>query len=175
MNRAVSRALLLLTCAAGLSFAQGPPRHKGPPRRPPLGPSAIERYNSMTPSQRERVLERLPPDRRREFEGRVERYNSLSPEEKERLQDSYDRFRQLPPDRRDEARRVFGRFRQLPEERQGLIQAEIQGLGKMTPEARQDYVDSPEFREKFSPEERRIIRDLGRAFAPRDDPEPEPL
>jgi hypothetical protein len=139
------------------------------------GPSAIERYNSMTPGQRERLLERLPPGRRREFEDRVERYNRLSPEEKERLQDRYDRFRQLPPNRRDEARRVFGRFRQLPEERQGLIQAEIQSLTKMTPEARQDYVDSAEFREKFSPEERRIIRDLGRAFSPREEPQPEEL
>lgn len=121
------------------------------------------------------MLERLPPDRRREFEDRVDRYNRLSAEEKVRLQDSYDRFRQLPPDRRDEARRVFSRFRQLPEERQGLIQSEIQGLGKMAPQAREEYVDSQEFRDKFSPEERRIIRDLGRAFTPREDSEPHEL
>ena len=175
MNRTVVRAAWLAVFLGGLLIAQGhPPRHK-PPRRPPPGPAAIERFNNMSPGQRERLLERLPPDRRREFENRVERYNRLSPEEKERLQDSYDRFSQLPPDRRDEARRVFGRFRQLPEERQGLIQAEIQHLGKMTPEARQDYVDSQDFREKFSPEERRIIRDLGRAFAPREETDQQEL
>jgi hypothetical protein len=173
VNR-IARSFLPMCCAAGLLFAQGPP-HRKPPRRPPPGPAAIERFNNLPPGQRERLLERLPPERRREFESRVERYNRLSPAEKERLRESYDRFSQLPPDRRDEARRVFARFRLLPEERQALIQAEIHHLGKMTPEARQDYVDSQEFRDKFSPEERRIIRDFGRAFAPREDSERQEL
>lgn len=178
MNCMLFRAALGLVWGAVLLMAQGPPPRgpKGPPHRPPPpGPAAIERFNNLPPGQRERMLERLPPERRREFEDRVERYNRLSPEEKERLQDRYDRFRRMPPDRRDEARRVFSRFRQLPEERQALIQGEIQALGKMTPEARQEYVDSPEFREKFSPEERRILRDLSRVFAPPEDPEPREL
>lgn len=177
MNRVIFRAAVGLVVTAGLLCAQGPPPRgpKGPPRRPPPGPAAIERFNNLPPGQRERLLERLPPDRRRAFEDRVERYNRLSPEEKERLQDRYDRFRQLPPDRRDEARRVFSRFRQLPEERQALIQTEIQALGKMAPEARQDHTDSAEFREKFSPEERRIIRDLSRVFAHQENPPPEEL
>jgi hypothetical protein len=171
------RSITVLLVAAGILAAQGPLRDRRGPRRPPphSGPAAIERLNSMTPGQRARVLERLPPDRRREIENRVDQYNKLSPEEKQQLSDRYDRFQRLPPDRRDEARRVFSRFRNLPEERRSLVRNEIEAQRQMTPEARQDHLDSSAYLEKYSPEERRIIRDLSEAFSPSSDPLPEEL
>ncbi len=160
--RALTQALALIAVAIPL-LAQGPPRGS---RRPAPGPSAIERYNSMPPRQRERILEKLPADRRKAFEDRVERYNRLSPGEKRRLRGQYDQFQQLPPERRDEARRVFRRFMNLPEDRQRELRTEMETLRDLAPDERRQRVESPPFMEKFSPQERRMMRDLGRTLSP---------
>lgn len=41
----------------------------------------------------------------------------------------------------------------------------------MTPEERQMFLDSPQFQERFSPEEQQMVRGLGELFSDADAPE----
>ena len=52
----------------------------------------IERLNRMTPEQRQRTLDRLPPERREKVERRLEKFNALPPEVKSRLREEYQEF-----------------------------------------------------------------------------------
>ncbi len=64
-------------------------------RAPEAGLNMLERLNQMTPAERQRALERLPPARRQMLEQRLNNYQKLSPEERERLRN---RLRQMSPE-----------------------------------------------------------------------------
>src|SRR5215510_4986690 len=119
------RVLIATVLTAAAVCAQGPrvqiggarpghgPNHSG--RLP--GPAAIERFSQMDPAEREKVLEKLPPERRKAVEDRFNRYNSMSPEQKEQVRENYLRFQKLAPEDQDRARKAFRRFNGMPEDR----------------------------------------------------------
>jgi len=162
------RWLLVATLAIGAAASAQPrkpgPRHHG--KGPPPNFSALDRLNRMPPRQRERMLDRLPPERRHEVERRLREFNDLPPGEREALRQRFESFQRLPPERQDEARRVFRRFSELPEDRRRAIQDEIDSINRMTPEERSKRAGSAEFREKFSPQERRLMREMWETFRP---------
>lgn len=143
----------------------------GQPRRPPpavqgrpgiAGPRAgraLDRLSRMPAEERRRLLEQLPPERRKRVEDQLERYNRLPPEERERLRQQLDRFGDLPPERQEAARRLFRRFTLLPEERRQLVQEEFRRLREMEPSERRARTNSDEFRSRFSSVEQQILRD----------------
>ena len=105
-------AILAVVLVTGL-WAQTPLRV---PPRPGAGKQAalIERWTQMSPEQRSRALEKLPPERRQRIEQLLNQYQSLSPEEREQLRFRSEMFNQLPPEKQDVARRLFRQFNQLP-------------------------------------------------------------
>src|SRR5690349_15193242 len=85
---------------AGVGAAQSrPARGEARGRLGPPPGAAIERLNGMTPQQRQRALDRLPPDRRAQVEKRLERYNALPADVKERLREQYTEFQKLPSEK----------------------------------------------------------------------------
>ncbi|MGD0619976.1 MAG: DUF3106 domain-containing protein [Bryobacteraceae bacterium] len=117
----------------------------------------LERLRQMNPDQRERLLERLPPERRANIEKHLRNYMSLTPEQRAHLREQYETFRELPPDKQEAFRRLFGRFLNQPPERQELMREEFQRLRHMTPDQRLERLNSPEFHYRFQPNERDII------------------
>lgn len=175
------RNITLAILIAGVAFGQMP-KKGGPPslggRRPHhngRGPAALERFNSLPPSEREQILGKMPPDRRKVLEQRIERYNQMSPQERDRLRDQLEKFRQLPPEQQDEARRVFRRFNSQPDDRQRAMRDEIDSLRKLSPDERRERMNSADFQERFSTQERRIMRDFDQAFESDPPPQDEPL
>ena len=59
----------------------------------------LERLRLMRPEQRERLLDRLPPDRRVKVERHLRNYMNLTPDQRARLREQYEMFRQLPVDK----------------------------------------------------------------------------
>lgn len=181
--------IALAVLLAGALFGQMPkgPGLGGPGGRHPMGggprpgkrpgPSAIEKFNSLPPDQREQMLGKMPPERRKLFEERIDRYNQMSPGEKKQLQDQFDRFRKLPPEQQEEARRVFRRFNSQPEDRQKAMRDEMDSLRKLSPEERRQKMNSADYEERFSLPERRMMRDLDKAFeeAPPHDQDDQPI
>ena len=153
-------AAAVLVLAEGLS-AQRPAKRVGPPPANGL----IERLNSMTPEQRKRALDRLPPERRERVQRRLDNYNALSPEAKERLRDQYREFQKLPVEQQDAIRRSFRRLTELPQDRRPMVRREVVRLRQLTPEERASNMDNDHFRSRFSESERQIIRDLANSPA----------
>jgi hypothetical protein len=157
----MSRLLLLL---ATLSFwpslfalPQVRPRHTAP-TTPPL----LERWRRMSPAERRRLLERMPPERRAPLASRLDRLSRLDTEERERLIQQYQLFRQLPPEKQEAVRRLFRRFQLLPEDRRSALRDEIQRLSQLTLPERLDRLASDGLRSAYSEEERRILERLAR-------------
>jgi Protein of unknown function (DUF3106) len=152
--------------------AQPGRRHRpggpGPGGEGPGGPGgrrALERWAQMSPEERQRRLENMPPERRKHLEERLRRYNNLTPEERGRLRERYANFSGLPPEKQDEARRLFGDFRQLPLERRAAVRKEFVRLRGMSEEDRRARLGSEEFRSSYSPQERELVEDLSEIAA----------
>ena len=130
-------------------------------KAPPVqGQFLLERLNRMTPEQRQRLLSRLPPERRRIVEERLERYNSLPAEQRLRLRNRYETFRHMPAEKQDETRRLFREFRELPQDRRLALRREIGRLRLMGEAERRDRIESEPFKNRYSAAEQRIIREL---------------
>lgn len=141
-------AILLAVAAATPARSQQPPA------------DTIDRWNRMSPAERERELAKLPPARARLIRQRIWRYNHMQPEERQALRQRYQTFSQLPPDKQQTVRERLREFRRVPPGRRPLVRREFEQL-RLLPEAqRQTRIDSDEFRRQFSPQEQQIIRDL---------------
>ena len=161
-------AVLMVAMAASLA-AQGIVRpRKNPPPGGRLGRQAavIERWNNMTPEQRRKALDRVPPERRRRIEEQLEQYSNMSPEERRALRFRWEMFNQLPPDRQEEARRLFRQFNLLPVERQSQLREEFQQLRAMPEGERRTRLESSEFRASYTPREQRILGAFARMLEP---------
>lgn len=155
-------AMLLLGEAA---FGQA----RRPPSRGRMGPppnGMIERFNRMTPEQRQRALGRLPADRREKVEQRLEHFNSLPPEEKKRLREEYLEFQKLPPEKQDAIRKSFRQFSELPEDRRRPVRRELMHLRGLTAEERTARYESETFKSRFNETERQLLNDLASSPGP---------
>jgi hypothetical protein len=132
-------AAVAIGLAAAPLFGQA---GKAPKRVAPLAAGqALERWESMTPQQREKALSKLTPERRAQVEERLRRLEELPPAERQQLRQRYQEFQSLPRDRQD------------------ALRLELQALRSMRPIMRQRRVASPAFQRQYSQEEQRILRE----------------
>ena len=122
--------------------------------------NSIDRWNRMSPEERERELAKLPPARARLIRQGIWRYNHMRPEEQQALRERYQTFSQLPPEKRQIVRERLREFRQLPLARRPVVHREVEQLRLLPETQRQATINSDEFRGRFSPQEQQIIRDL---------------
>lgn len=91
---------------------------------------------------------------------RLQRFNSLPPDRRETILHRMDLFNRMNPDQRDRARNLFQRFSSLPDNRRKAMVFAFRNLRNMTPEQRQRMMDSPQFRNSFSGDERDILNGM---------------
>ena len=96
------RLAAVLLLAAGCMYAQ-PKKAPLMPRPPRANQNALDRLNRMPPAQRQRVLDRLPPERKAKIESRLEKYNQLPQAQKDRLRAQTELFQSLPPEKQEKA------------------------------------------------------------------------
>lgn len=147
------------------AFADAQVVRKGIPKLPKGAAAkkarALERYNAMTPEQRQKFLDRLPAERRKQFQEYQQNLNGLNADQRTRLQNQYENFQQLPPEKQQAARKAFRDMNQLPVERRHTVRGEAARLNRMSGSDRQTFLSSEEFKAKYSPQERRMIQELG--------------
>lgn len=143
---------------AALGFAVVPAEAQRRPAQPKVRPKdrPLDRLQRMTPVERKRALEDLPPARRRQLEQRLERFDHLSPEDRARV----DRFREFSSDRQQSVRRAFGDLNQMRPRRQDTVRRELRDLRGLSEADRRSRLDSSDFRERFGPREREVIEQL---------------
>jgi hypothetical protein len=122
--------------------------------------NSIDRWNRMSPEERERELAKLPPARARLIRQRIRRYNQMNPDEQQALRERYQTFSQLPPAKQQIIRERLREFRLLPVARLPIVHGEVEQLRLLPEVQRQAFLNSEEFRTKYSPKEQQIIRDL---------------
>ena len=161
-------AILSVTQVANLA-AQRPKDR--PPPAPKAGQkksqrTAVDRFNRMSPEERQQALAKLPPERRKKIEDQLNWYNNLTPQQRRQLRSRLQAFNQLPPDRQNQARRLFRQVGELPPERQEPLSKEFETLRTMPEADRRSRINSDEFRSKYNKHEQRILSDLSGLLKP---------
>jgi hypothetical protein len=188
MRLSVSKALLGLTLTGLLPVAhtadrKAAPSHPTPatepaPRNPqPKNPSqrplnannpstVLDRWNAMTPAQREKALANLPPERQKAIRERVQRFNQqfnqLPKAEQQMLRAKMERFNRLSPREQQTIRRDIRAFNQLPPDRRQALHKELDKVHKMPDDQRDSYLASDELRNRYSPDEQQMLRSLAK-------------
>ena len=133
-------------------------------RTQPLGAAqnnwALDKFSNLSREDQQRILDQLPPDRRRKIEGELEAYHSLPPTEKQQLNQQYERFKSLPPESQEKIRRAYDRFSQIPPHRRRLIRKELRSLASISPIRQKRYMQSRKFKKGFSKDEQTTIEGL---------------
>lgn len=118
----------------------------------------VERLSLMPVEQRNRLLERMAPERRALIEKRLEQYNAIKPEDQIRLKKDYEDFQNLPPEKQAEARRIFREISDLEPPRRQQVRAAINRLRPFTGVDLERRMTSRVFLERFGAKERVLIR-----------------
>ncbi len=186
MKRAIQAAGLLLVAAA-LAFCEQRGGGKAAPAprpnagRMPAGPrvgaakpparitnpaNPISRLYRATPEQRERVLEKLPPAAQERARRNLQWFDSLSPEQQKMVIEQGERLASLPPERQQQFQQSFREFQRLPQDRKLAVRMALNRLRVMTEERRAEVLASEQFRNRFAPEEQKMIVDLCEVMGP---------
>ena len=147
--------------------AQGPGGRGQAPGGPKLAnplANPVLRMMAMPPEQRERILEKLPPQRQAEIRQNLEKFDQLPPAEKERRLQNLQRFSTLPPEKQQILERQLPAFNSLPEERRTVLAKELGQLGRMPDSERQARLNSEDFKSRFSPTELQMLSDISQNY-----------
>src|SRR5579884_4210195 len=166
MNRL--RAIVLIAgglCCIAPGVYGADEKASGASRRPNSadphpGERALERLERMTPEQRSKALANLPPERRQQIEQKLQEFDRLSPEERVRERNQLERMNSLPPRRQNQVRRSIRQFEQLPDDRKLLVRRELDRMAAMPDDARRAYMNTEEFRNRYTPNEQQMMQNL---------------
>ena len=146
------------TLALMLALAAAPDLTAQP--RPRAQPNRIEKLRRLSPSQRKKALEALPPDRRQQTEQRLRKLDTMPPAQREALERRYEAFQNLPAQQQQQARKIFRSLNALPADRRDAVRSEMDALRALTPEDRATRLQTPVHRKLFSPKEHSILDDF---------------
>lgn len=118
-------------------------------RGPQVNPAKeLERFLGMPPEDREKALAKLPPQQRARMEQQIQH------------------FENLPPAQRENQLRRLEAFQNLPQARRPVVRQEIEDLRALPRAVRIDRLSGEEFKQSFSPEEQKYIREAFPRLAP---------
>ncbi len=168
-------------------FQGGPPNWRGPGgdkgqhRGPHIG-QWLKRNQNLTVAQQEQKLrddpefQKLPPQQQQHLIDRLHQFNNLPPQQRQRMLTRMDAFEHLTPEQQQQARQIFGQIRQLPDERRQQFRQGIRQLADAPVEQRQSILDSNEFRNNYTDNERDLMQQIVKLniLPPKGAPEPPP-
>lgn len=133
------------------------PRIKNAPKGPK---TPIQEFETMSPDEQRRALNRLPPNQRRNLEERLNRFNQLPEQQRQALTNLYNRLHQLPSERQNSVRKAINKFSEQPADRQELIRQELRRMAALPAGERTQHLGSADVRSSLSKKEQDILRDM---------------
>ncbi len=124
------------------------------------GERPIDRVLKMSPEEREKWLSTLPPERRQNIERQINAIQKLPQTLQNRRLRQAEMLQSLPPMRQNQVRRSLNQFTQLPEDRKVLINRELQKMSPLSDEDRRAYMNTEEFRNRYSANEQQMMGNL---------------
>jgi hypothetical protein len=126
----------------------------------------IDEFERMSPEERQKALDRLPPPQRQKLQDRLQQFGQLPADQQRTLKGMYSRLNELPANRQEVVRQSMNKFLQEKPDRQQAMRDELKGLGGLSVQDRQARVESPDFRGKFNKKEQEIVRDMSELLPP---------
>lgn len=120
----------------------------------------IDEFETMSPAEQQKALNRLPTAQRRQLQERLRRFNALPPEQQQTLKTLYNHLHQLPPQRQEAVRKAINKFSQQAPDRQQAMREELRSAAALPPQERQAHMSSPDFRARFNNKEQDILHDM---------------
>lgn len=179
--------LLWLAAVVGLCDQKKPAKAPPPPRPPAakpnvpnkggnggraLGPritnpgSPAARLYRMTPEERERALEKWPLAQQQAIRNQLQYFDSLPKDQQQVMLSRTERFAALPPEKKRAFMQQMQAVNQLPPERRQMVVGALRRLQSMSDSQRVIILNSPQFQNRFSPEEQKMINDLSEVMLP---------
>jgi hypothetical protein len=116
----------------------GKPPNSNQPKENPV--EQLERFQKMSPEERDKALAKLPPERRERVEQQLQRFDKMKPEQREQQMARLKAFQKLSPQRRQ------------------IVRQEIDDIRSLPPRLRAARLNGVEMK-SFSPDEQQLIRD----------------
>jgi Protein of unknown function (DUF3106) len=139
-----------------------PPPPKAPKTINDPGASIAQWLLGMTPEQRERALEKFPPERQEQIRERLAKLDARPPQQQQRLIQRYQMFASLPQDKQLLVRAQTQAYNQMPQERKDVVGPELVRLSRMPEDKREARLASENFKSKFTPAEQKMLEDISR-------------
>lgn len=137
------------------------PQQKQAPRPDPHpGEQLLERLRQMSPDEREKALENLPPARRQNITNRLNQIEKWPTAAQARERARLERLNGLPQQRQNQVRRSARQFLDLPEDRRRQMTEELRRMAPLPDDERRAYMNTEEFRNRYSPNEQQIMSNL---------------
>jgi hypothetical protein len=125
-------------------------------------PGPAQRLLQMTPEQRERALEKLPPAQQEQIRKQLEKLDQRPQAEKDHIARQLRGLDSLPPPQRRLVTQQLNAFNKLPNDRIQPVRRELVQLMRMPEEQRNTRLNSDAFKQRYSPQEQGILSDLSR-------------
>ncbi|MGO9263007.1 MAG: DUF3106 domain-containing protein [Bryobacteraceae bacterium] len=176
--------LLALAAVGGICADQEKPVKLPPPPKAPakaaapkggtpkMGPrptnpaSQAARLYQLSPAERERALEKLPPAQQERLRANLKWYDGLPKDQQQAVVQRAERLAALPPKEQQEFQRQFRALQQLPPERRQMVNQALRRLQVMSEADRVVRLNSPAFKDRFTPEELHMIDKLSEVLLP---------
>jgi hypothetical protein len=140
--------------------------------RPQMGPplsnpaSLAARLYKATPQERDRALEKLPPNIQEQLRKQLDTFDAMPKEQQQVFIRRAERFAAQPPARQAAIRAQIQALGKLPQDRRQAINIALRRLQPLPDDQRQKVLNGEEFKSRFSPEEQKIIADLSEVMLP---------
>jgi hypothetical protein len=145
--------LLSLSLAFAMTLSAATPER--PEKKRP-----VERLMNMSPEERQKALQNLPPARRERLERRLTEIQKLPTAQQNRIMTRQQMLNSLPPERQVQVRRSVRQFVNMPEDRRAVINEELNYIAPLRDQERQAYLNSDEFRNRYSAREQQMLSHL---------------
>ena len=148
-------------------FWQGQPGNAGPnATRGEHLQQWMQQHGNLNMQQQQQALQhesgfqQLPPEQQQRMLNRLDRLNSMSPEQRTRVLQRSEQIERLNPQQRNQIRSAMGQLGTLPPDRRVLVARSFRELRSLPPQQQNQLLNSPEYHQQFSDEERGTLGHL---------------
>lgn len=129
-------------------------------------PEWFRQHQNLPPQAQERALrsepgfERLPPQKQQRLFRRLRQLDAMAPRRRERTLERMEALEKLSPEQRQQVRKAMQQVTQMPEQRRQMMHRAFRDLSQVPPAQRQAMLNSVEFKQRFSGQERQLLGTL---------------
>ncbi|WP_047488925.1 DUF3106 domain-containing protein [Terriglobus sp. TAA 43] len=126
----------------------------------------MQQHQNLSPQQQQKALQKepgfnqLPQQTQQRMEDRLNRLNSMPPQQREKVIQRGEAMERLSPQQRVQVRGAMGQLSALPDDRRRAVARTFRELRSMPPEQQNQMLNSPQYHQQFSDQERGTLGNL---------------